>query len=127
MKRLLAFGFVFAFAVAMAAESVSVGDLLKDPAKYDKKVITVTGMVSKFKAKTSKAGNKYFTFTLEEKKEHIAVYGQGELSPEPKNGDRVEATGEFAKERSSGDLIFKNELDVSKKGAESKNGVKVVK
>ncbi len=90
-----------------------VADLLKDGAKYDKKVVVVTGKVDDFKAKTSKAGNDYFTFTLLDGKDEAHVYGFGKLSPEPKDGDKVKVTGKFriSKVLKGGEV--KNEIDVS--------------
>jgi hypothetical protein len=132
LKRLLALSSLLFFAVAFAADKASVDDLLKNPAKFDNKAVTVTGKVDHFKAKTSKAGRKYFTFDLVGSgnyrglRPQIAVYGQVELKPLPKNGDKVEATGLFAKERHVGSSVYKNELDVTSKGKD-KNGVKVVK
>lgn len=126
MKRLLALSSLFVFAVALAADKASVGALVKNPAKFDNKIVTVTGKVSHFQARTSKAGNKYFTFSMEEGKDHVAIYGKGELKPQPKDGDKVAATGAFAMERHVGTSVFKNEIDVTSKGKD-KNGVKIVK
>jgi hypothetical protein len=125
MKRILALSALLVFSLALA-EKATVAAIAKDPAKFDNKVVTVPGKVAHFEARTSKAGNKYFTFTLEEGKAHIAVYGHGELNPMPKNGDKVEATGIFAKERKSAGRTYSNELDVSSKGKD-KNGVTIKK
>lgn len=126
MKRLLAFSFLFVFALTLAADKASVAGLVKDPAKHDNKTVSVLGKVSHFVAKTSRAGSKYFTFQLEQGKDHIAVYGKGELKPAPKDGNLVTATGLFAKERKVGSSTFKNELDVTPHGKD-KNGVVISK
>jgi hypothetical protein len=126
MRRFLTLSVVLLVSIALAAENITVSAILKDPSRFDNKAITVVGKVAKFKARTSRAGNKYFTFDLTEGTSHIPVYGKGELKPEPKDGDKVEATGLFAKERKLGSSTFKNELDVTKKEKE-KFGVKVVK
>ena len=126
MRRLLALSALLVFTAALAAEKTTVANILKDPAKFDNKVVTAVGKVGKFKARVSKAGNKYFTFDLVDGGDHIAVYGKGELKPAPKDGDKAEATGAFAKERKVGSNTFKNELDVTSKGKD-KFGVKIVK
>lgn len=126
MRRLLALSALLVFTTALAAEKATVANILKDPAKFDNKVVTVVGKVARFKARVSKAGNKYFTFELAEGANHVAVYGKGELKTAPKDGDKVEATGAFAKERKVGSKTFKNELDVTSKGND-KLGVKIVK
>lgn len=119
---------LFVFAIAFAADKAIVADLLKEGSKFDGKIVTVTGKLMHFKAKTSKAGNKYFTFDLEDGGKKLNVYGKGELDPTPKAGDTVEVTGEFVKEREMNDFTIKNEIDVTKgKEKESeKNGVKVL-
>jgi len=126
MKRLLGLSLVLAVALAQATDVATVEGLVKDPAKFDNKVVTVIGKVSHFTAKTSRAGAKYFTFQLEQGKDHIAVYGKGELKPAPKDGNKVAATGIFAKERKVGTSSYKNELDVTSHGKD-KFGVHIGK
>lgn len=110
----------------MAIDKTTPSAILKSPAKFDHKVITVTGVVSHFSAKTSKAGSKYFLFDLMSGKDKIAVFGRGALKVNPKDGSKVEATGQFETARKSGDRVYKNELDVTSTGKD-KNGVTVVK
>lgn len=128
MKRALPLILLLLSAFVLAAEKASVGSLLKDAAKFDNKAVVVTGKVDKFKARTSRSGNKYFTFELVDGKEHVAVYGKGELKPEPKDGDKVEVTGMYAKERKVGSSTFKNEIDVTQpKKSKDKFGVHIAK
>jgi len=98
---------------AQAADKATVAGLLKDGKKYDKKAVIVRGKVEKFTAKTSRSGNPYFLFKLTDAGKFVSVYGQGKLAKEPKDGDTVEVTGEFAVERTSGSRTYKNELDAS--------------
>jgi hypothetical protein len=126
MKRSLALCAFFVFALALAGNNPTIGAVLKDPAKFDNKVISVSGKVSGFQARTSRAGAKYFVFKLVEGKDQVAVYGKGELKPAPKDGNKVVATGLFAKERKVGSSTFKNEIDVTSKGKD-KNGVRIAK
>lgn len=127
MKRALAFSLlILGSAIVLAAEKTKVVDLLDNPTKFDGKSVSVSGTVKKFKAKESKAGNKYFTFDLIQEDETVHVYGQGELDPAPKNGDKVELTGKFAKLKKVGDLEFKNEIDITPKKGE-KYALKILK
>lgn len=113
--RTFAFTLVAVAAVAMAAEKVAVGDLIKEADKYDNKTVRVIGKVVGFKQKTSKAGNSYFNFKLDADGKKITVYGQGKLEKELKDDQKVEVIGLFKKEVKVGDNVFKNELDVTKK------------
>jgi cytochrome c-type biogenesis protein CcmE len=125
LLTLLCMGVMLAF----AAERVAVSALLKDADKYDGKAITLTGTVADFKQKTSKRGNDYFTFKLKDKSEVVNIYGQGKLEKAPKDGDKVEVTGRYAKEKKQGDVTFKNELNVTvdKSKEDTKNfGVKIL-
>jgi len=119
-----------AAAFALAAEKVAVADLVKDPAKFDGKVVTLTGKAMKFKQKTSKAGNPYFNFKLVGKTDDdvVSIYGHGKLEKELENETVVEVTGRFAKEKKVGTMTFTNEIDVSKDANDPKTkdfGVKV--
>lgn len=112
----LSFGLAVAAAVlAFAVEHVAIADLLKDPSKFDGKVVTVTGKALGFKQKTSKAGNPYFTMKVAPKEgDPVSVYGRGKSEKEFKDNVTVEVTGKFAKEKTVGSVTFKNEIDVTK-------------
>jgi len=125
MKRTIALLSLALFSLAFAIDKTTPSGILKTPAKFDHKVITVTGVVAKFTARASDNG-KYFLFDLTEGKEKVAVFGRGELRPAPKNGDKVAATGEFAIARKVGDRTYKNEIEVTSNGKD-KNGVVIVK
>ncbi len=127
MKRALAFSLlILGSAIVLAADKTKVADLLDNPTKFDGKSVSVSGTVKKFKAKESKAGNKYFTFDVIEEDDAVHIYGQGELDPAPKNGDKVELTGKFSKLKKVGDLEFKNEIDITPKKGE-KYALKILK
>ncbi len=133
MRNPLRVSFLVALAVAatvFAADKVTVADLVKDPAKYDAKIVTLTGKAMKFKQKTSKAGNPYYNFKLVGKTDDdvISVYGRGKLDKELENETMVEVTGRFVKEKKVGEVTFKNEVDVTKDSSDAKTkdfGVKV--
>lgn len=125
MKRAL-FPVLAALAcVALAADKLTAAQVLKDAEKYDGKILTVVGKIAKFEQKTSKIGNKYFTFEIKEGDAVVNGYGRGECKPPLKEGDKVEAIGKFAKTKTVKDFIVKNEIDVSPV-KDKPNGVKKV-
>jgi hypothetical protein len=116
--------------VAIAAEWISVSDLLKETDKHDNKVVTVTGEVDEFRQRTARSGNEYYTFKLVTGDDEANVYGRGKLENPPKNGEKVEVIGLFRKEKKVQDFTVKNEIDVSKNDRDRKTkdfGVKVLK
>lgn len=112
--------------LALAVEKPTVAELLKDPAKFDKKEVQVTGTMSEFKQKTSKIGNKYFTLKLKDGNKWVSVYSRGELEHVPKDGTKIQVSGVFRAETKVGENTFKNEIDCSVKEGK-KYGVAEVK
>jgi len=94
---------------------VTVSDLAKKAADFDKKTVQTTGKVEKFEQRTSRKGNAYFVFDLIEGKERVHIYGQGKLDVKVKDGDKLKVTGFFRKEKKIGDRSFKNEIQVDLK------------
>lgn len=123
-RLFLGLALVWVAAVAWAAGS-SVEDLIKSPAKFDEKTVTVKGTVATFVQKTSKKGNPYVVFKLKGKSEQVNVYVRGKLTKPIKDGDVVEVTGVFRKEKKVMDFTVKNEIDATPKEGE-KFGVKQV-
>lgn len=111
--------------VAYAAAPLTVGQVIKEPKKYDGKDVVVKGTVSEFKAKTSKAGNKYTVFKLKGENKELSVYMRDHMAKPVKNDDLVVVTGQFAAEKKVGTQTFKNEIDISKKEGK-KYGVKLL-
>jgi hypothetical protein len=125
-RLLFALGLMLA-ALAFAADKVSLGDILKDPKAFDGKTIATSGAVAGFKQKTSRAGNRYFTFKLKSgDKESLNVYSQGEAPEGVKDGAKVEVVGVFRAEKKVMDFTVKNEIDATKV-KDKENGVKVLK
>lgn len=117
---------VFAATFALAAEKVGLADLAKDPKKFDGKVIETSGVVSEFKQKTSRAGNKYFTFVLAQgKEEKVNVFSQGEADSDLKDGVKAKVVGLYRIEKKLGTMTFKNEVDATKV-KDKPNGVSVL-
>lgn len=101
--------------VAFAADKMTVKELLVDAKKFDGKPVTVSGLVDKFKQKTSKKGNDYFTFKLVDKgdkKKIVNLYGQGKPKIEVKDGQLLSVTGTYRVEKTVGNSTFKNEIQV---------------
>jgi hypothetical protein len=135
MKTTLKTGFLFATLIAAlavaAVDKVAIEDFVKNVDKYDQKVVTVTGRADNVKAKTSKAGNPYYTFRILGKTEEDKVYVHSFGKPDEKlkDGVKVEVTGTYRKEKKVGTMVFKNELDanVDKKDDKTKdNKVKIL-
>lgn len=101
--------------VAFAADKMTVKELVADAKKFDGKPVTVSGLVDKFKQKTSKKGNDYFTFKLVDKgdkKKIVNLYGQGKPKVEVKDGQLLSVTGTYRLEKTVGNSTFKNEIQV---------------
>lgn len=128
MKKVLIALFSAAALLAMAADKLTPDALFAQAEKQDGKVVTITGKVDKFEEKTSKKGNKYTVFKVKGTKESISVWIKNHLeaAKKPANGDIVEVTGFFKKEKKVGDLVFKNEIDASSV-KDKPYGVKVTK
>ena len=120
-------GLLAVSALAFAVETLTVDKLVQQRETLDGKTVTVTGVVSNFAAKTSKAGNKYTTFTLKGSNTTLSAYTQGHIEKAPNNGDEVEITGSFRKEKVvNPDFTVKNEVDFTEK-KNTKYGIKIVK
>ncbi|MBV6456992.1 MAG: hypothetical protein HONBIEJF_00097 [Fimbriimonadaceae bacterium] len=111
---------------SMAADVVKVEALLKSPDKFHEKVVTAKGKVTKFEAKVSKKGNPYNLFQLADGKGTVNIYVRGKLAKPLKDGQTVEVTGTFRKEKKLRDFTVKNEIDASP-GSDKQIGVKVLK
>lgn len=90
--------------------SLAPSAVLGDTGKYDGQRITVTGMVSDFRAKISRRGNAYETYKLCDPHACLKVFAYGN-SPQ-NDGATVTRTGHFWTVRHVGRDTFYNELDV---------------
>ncbi len=98
----------------------TVGEILKNQDKFHKKLVQVEGKVTKFRKRTSRAGNAYTTFTLKQGNDEITVFSYGHL--DLANDNEVIVIGRYYKEKRVGRDTFKNEIDAS-----PKEGGKVMK
>jgi hypothetical protein len=132
MKTTIRFLCSFSLLASLAAfgsievQKVSVADLLDAPATFDGKDVRATAVVEGFQQKTSRRGNKYFTFKLKDGEKAVNVFSQGTSDPELKAGMKVEVTGVFRKEKKVGDIVFKNEIEATKQDGKP-YGVKPIK
>ena len=115
MTRAFVTLFLILSALAFAIDKLTVEQLQADTKKYDSKEIILTGKVDKFKQKTSRAGNSYFTFFMQDpadKKIQVNVYGQGVVEKPPKDGGVVEVKGTYRLEKVVAGNTFKNEIQI---------------
>jgi len=89
----------------------TIAAIQKDPDRYHKKLVQLEGTVSDYKEKTSRAGNAYTTFKLEQNDQKITVFCYGHLKL--KNDDEVVVVGRYYKEKRVGRSTFRNEIDAS--------------
>ncbi len=122
MKRSSALLLVLGVSMAaFAFEQVTIPEILKDPSKFDGKDVSVTGVVEGYQERTSKGGNKYTSFRVKADSKTLSVWMKDHPTADKslKNGYTVLVTGIFAKEKKVGDVIFKNEIDVSPKSGKN--------
>lgn len=129
MKRTISVAALMGVAAfALAAAALTVDAVVKNRDKHDGKTITAKGEVSDFRERTSRAGNKYTTFVLKGENSTLNVYSRGALEKGPKNGDNIEVTGQFRKEKKVNEnFTVRNEVDISKSRTNEKNGFKIIK
>lgn len=112
MRRTLAALLLAACAAAAWSQaSVSIADLLKDPARWHQVEIRVAGRAGRVKARTSKGGRDYTVFALYGKGfgEKVSVFAWGR--PPLAKGRKVTVTGTFMKEKTVGPYTFTNEIE----------------
>lgn len=98
--------------ISLACENTTVLAIVADSHKLDAKEVCVEGLVSTLKFKTSKRGNPYTTFSVnDENGKSLNVFSHGTLSI--KEGDKVKVTGRFDIEKKVGKYTFYNEIGAS--------------
>lgn len=96
------------------ATPATIADILKEPEKFHKKLVKVSGKIVSFKTKVSQKKNPYTVFTLRDDEDTIHIYSEGHLQ-NLADGDQVTLTGRFYMTRVVGSSKFDNEIDVSPK------------
>lgn len=93
--------------------AATAAEVLAAREKFDGQAVRVVGKVSKYQAKTSRRGNPYTVFTIEAGGAKLSVYHQEHQAPAPKDGDTVEVTGVYEKERKVGSFTVKDQVDAT--------------
>ena len=100
-------------AIADAAE-VGVCSLVAKPANFDHQTVTLEGTARVVKETTSRQGNDYTTFKLEDRSGcgavNIFTWGHPKLS----NGDHVRVQGVFVTVHHQDRRVFYNEVEATK-------------
>ena len=109
MRKLFVLPFIFLACVGQA-ETLDVKTLHEKAKEYDKKIVTIRGVVKSAENRISKAGRPYFVTTLIDQKLTIELYGYGALKKLPAAKDVVQAKGTFYIERTVGRSVFRNEI-----------------
>ena len=107
---LFIFSLLLQLQFTLAAEKVSLQEILSNPDKYDGQEVSVQGKASKIKPRTSKKGNDYMTFTLrDESGKGMSIFTFGH--PTISDGQKVTVTGIFQKVKKVGKYTFYNEIE----------------
>jgi hypothetical protein len=92
-----------------AVETITaVADLLSHTRAFDGKLVCLKGRTATLFRKTSRAGNAYYTFWLNDGESKVRVFKFG--VPETSEGEESEACGRFASEKHVSGRIFFDEL-----------------
>lgn len=92
------------------SQALSVASLLENPGRYDGKVVTVSGVITAYRERVSRAGNPYTTFRLQEGGASVGVFAWGHRGL--REGARVRVTGVFQRVRRVGRFTFYNEIEI---------------
>jgi DNA polymerase III alpha subunit len=94
----------------LAAEKVTVQQIVSNPDRYDGQEVSLQGKAIKIKLRTSKRGNDYATFTLtDESGKGVNIFTFGH--PSITDGQKVTVTGIYQKVKRVGRYTFYNEIE----------------
>jgi RecJ-like exonuclease len=104
---------LWSFTIATAAE-VGVCAIVDKPASFNHQTVTLQGIVTALKETTSRRGNDYTTFKLQDPSGcgAVSIFAWGH--PTVNNGDRVHVDGVFETEHHQGHYTFYNEIEATK-------------
>jgi hypothetical protein len=99
--------------IATAAE-VTVHSLATNPSSFDHQTVTLQGTAVAVKETTSRRGDDYTTFKLQDQSgsDTVSIFAWGH--PALTNGDHVRADGVFETEHHQGPYTFHNEVEATK-------------
>ncbi len=92
---------------------LTISQILKDPNKFDGRLVEVEGLVSDLKFKESRSGRKYTTFKIQDNYGRTLKVYYGNGHPAIKNNDRVLVKGVYRKVKRIGRYQYKNQIDAS--------------
>ena len=93
---------------APAERGISVHALMQDPAPYDGKIVTVVGMITGYRERTSNAGTPYTVFRLADGDASVVVFSWNRQGLA--DGQRVRVTGTFSRIKQAGTSPVANEI-----------------
>lgn len=99
-------------AAPLARAADSAARILADPAVFDGKDVTLSGKVTALKPRTSRAGNDYFTFVLNDGQGALTVFAFGR--PPCADGAVATVEGVFHVVKRVGRYTFRNQVDASR-------------
>jgi len=102
-------GVIVALAIVAYGATVDIDQVLKNPAQFDNKMITIQGTATMVSERISRAGNPYTTSRVQDSTGSITIYTRGH--PGIRNGDRVEVIGLFQQVKRVGQYTFYNEIE----------------
>jgi hypothetical protein len=97
------------------AAEIAVCQLVAKPASFDHQNVTLQGSVAALRETTSRAGNDYTTFKLQDPTTSscaVSIFTWGH--PTLTNGDHVRVDGVFETEHHQGRYTFYNEVEATK-------------
>ena len=84
--------------------------LVGDPERFDQQKVSLSGPVSRLDPRTSRAGNKYYTFRIAE----VTVYSPGAPPAGCRDGATAAVEGVFKKAKQVGHHTFRNQVDAER-------------
>ncbi len=97
---------------AAQTTKTSVSAILKNPDKYDGKMVRVEGIVESVNSRKSEGGNPYTTLTIRDSSGgSLNVFRMGR--PPVRNGDAVVVIGRFQKIKRAWGVTFYSEIDAT--------------
>jgi hypothetical protein len=100
-------------AIPMAAE-VGLCSLVAKPANFDRQAVTLQGTATAVKKTTSRQGNNYTLFKLEDPRGCGAIYIFTRGHPKFSNGDHVRVEGVFETVHHQDRSIFYNQVEATR-------------
>ena len=106
-------GLILCLTVSCNAAEPKISDILASPAQFDGKTVTVRGMAAAVKETTSRKGNDYTTFRVQDSGgAPIVIFTFGHLGI--RNADCVLVIGVFEKVKNVGPYTFYDEIEAQR-------------